>query len=108
MNIDRNITLHLFRFNLSIAEIFYENFYTTQSNQKTGLQSQQRTNYPMAQVSLPPTPTNAAPQTNGKRCYLWLVEGRISDAFPPMWQAAEHILFMQRIANHCRRAPELL
>ncbi|XP_028399506.1 proline-serine-threonine phosphatase-interacting protein 2-like [Dendronephthya gigantea] len=69
---DINSDLHLF---LSAkqtgcerpAEIFYENFYTTQSNQKTGLQSSQRQpNYPMAKVSLPPTPTvaNTVPKTN--------------------------------------------
>jgi hypothetical protein len=49
----------------SAAEILYENFYTAQNNQKTGLPSQQWTNHPMARASLPPTP-GTTPQTNGK------------------------------------------
>ena len=45
------------------AEILYENFYTAQSNQKTGLtSSQQWTNHPMARAPLPPTPNR--PQNN--------------------------------------------
>lgn len=40
-----------------VVEIVYENFYTTQSHQKTGLLLQhQRANHPKARVLLPPTP----------------------------------------------------
>ena len=49
----------------STAEIVYENFYTAQSHQKTGLPSQQWANHPKARVSLPPTP-GPTPQANGK------------------------------------------
>ena len=47
------------------AEIVYENYYTAQSNQKTGLASQHWTSHPMG--SLPPTPTPVVTQQkNGK------------------------------------------
>lgn len=46
------------------AEIFYENFYTAQNDQKIALPTHQRANHHKNGVDLPPIPSNSS-KTNG-------------------------------------------